>query len=437
MLKKPVLAVTLACSMLWSASAMAITAENQLVFEELMAGNATFVAGLALDNLATKSKPAERSKVALAQKPKVIVLDCSDSRLAPEILFDKGLGELFVVRVAGNVIAPHQIASIEYAIEHLGAKMVMVLGHERCGGVTAAYGAYDALGNPTPAYTALTPALQALVTTMQPAVLATKSGVNSITTSATATDCILNNTHITMNSLKTQSTVIAGLLALPSTDPLYDELALVEAFYDLEDGQVTVTKVTGNTAAPAIPIVTTSETAIHTVTSSAGPNGIITPSGDSAAVSGSSQKFKVGPASGYVVDLVTGTCPAGTWSSLADYTVPGITGNCTVAVSFKAVPVVPAKPILTGPVGAGATINPIYTFTGSTAATHYMTFLKDLTTFSFTFSSWIPVATACVGTSCSITQGTALIPGHNYMLTVVGKNAIGNSNWSAAINFTP
>jgi hypothetical protein len=137
------------------------------------------------------------------------------------------------------------------------------------------------------------------------------------------------------------------------------------------------------------------------------------------------------------VNQVTGTCPAGTWSSLADYTVSGITGNCTVAVSFKAVPVVPATPVLTGPIGAGATINPVYTFTGSTAATHYMTFLKDLTTFSFTFSSWIPVATACVGTSCSITQGTALIPGHNYMLTVVGKNAIGNSNWSAAINFTP
>jgi len=70
---------------------------------------------------------------------------CSDSRVPPEIIFDKGLGEIFVVRVAGNVLDPVVLGSIEYAAEHLGSPLVMVLGHERCGAVTAAV---DAKGKP-------------------------------------------------------------------------------------------------------------------------------------------------------------------------------------------------------------------------------------------------------------------------------------------------
>ena len=81
--------------------------------------------------------PATRTSLAKSQKPYAIILTCSDSRIPPEIVFDKGLGEIFVVRVAGNIPDPVVLGSIEYAAEHLGSSLIMVLGHERCGAVTA------------------------------------------------------------------------------------------------------------------------------------------------------------------------------------------------------------------------------------------------------------------------------------------------------------
>lgn len=72
------------------------------------------------------------------QQPYAVIVSCSDSRVIPEYIFSAGLGELFVVRVAGNVIDGHQLGSIEYAVEHLGCKLVLVLGHTRCGAVSAA-----------------------------------------------------------------------------------------------------------------------------------------------------------------------------------------------------------------------------------------------------------------------------------------------------------
>ena len=78
-----------------------------------------------------------RTSLSKSQKPYAIILSCSDSRVPPELIFDKGLGEVFVVRVAGNIPDPVVLGSIEYAAEHLGSPLVMVLGHERCGAVTA------------------------------------------------------------------------------------------------------------------------------------------------------------------------------------------------------------------------------------------------------------------------------------------------------------
>ena len=72
------------------------------------------------------------------QKPYAVIISCSDSRVIPECIFSAGIGDLFVVRVAGNVIDNHQLGSIEYAVEHLGCKLVVVLGHTLCGAVGAA-----------------------------------------------------------------------------------------------------------------------------------------------------------------------------------------------------------------------------------------------------------------------------------------------------------
>lgn len=100
----------------------------------LEAGNARFVAG---KPTRPNQDGARRAEVAKGQKPFAVVVTCSDSRLPPEILFDRGLGDLFVVRTAGEVVGDLELGSIEYAVEHLGANFILVLGHERCGAVDA------------------------------------------------------------------------------------------------------------------------------------------------------------------------------------------------------------------------------------------------------------------------------------------------------------
>jgi len=80
---------------------------------------------------------ARRSEIAAGQEPLAVILGCSDSRVPVEIVFDQGLGDLFVIRVAGNIVAPSQIGSVEFAAEKFGTRLVVVLGHTRCGAVLA------------------------------------------------------------------------------------------------------------------------------------------------------------------------------------------------------------------------------------------------------------------------------------------------------------
>ncbi|HZV81437.1 MAG TPA: carbonic anhydrase, partial [Geobacteraceae bacterium] len=133
----------------------------------LMEGNAKFISG-DVEHLVVNAQPAKRLDTGInGQKPYAIVVTCSDSRLSPEILFDKGIGEVFVVRVAGNVVAPHELGSIEYAAEHLGAKLVMVLGHSKCGAVSAAY---DYFTTPETLRPELSNSLESIVDSIDPAV---------------------------------------------------------------------------------------------------------------------------------------------------------------------------------------------------------------------------------------------------------------------------
>lgn len=103
--------------------------------QRLQAGNRRFVAGERSSDALTG--PARRDAVVEDQRPFAIVLGCSDSRVPAEIVFDQGLGDLFVIRVAGNVVAPSQIGSVEFAAEWFGTRLVVVLGHSRCGAVQA------------------------------------------------------------------------------------------------------------------------------------------------------------------------------------------------------------------------------------------------------------------------------------------------------------
>jgi carbonic anhydrase len=105
--------------------------------QRLSTGNAAFIAG---GGAVAAVDAARRAAIANGQTPWCTVLTCADSRMPPEHIFHAGLGELFTVRVAGNVADPVTVGSIEYAAEHLGTPLVVVMGHERCGAVKAAQG---------------------------------------------------------------------------------------------------------------------------------------------------------------------------------------------------------------------------------------------------------------------------------------------------------
>jgi carbonic anhydrase len=112
----------------------AYSAAAKVALENLLAGNQRFIKGVR----APRAFDLRREKLVAGQKPLAIVLGCSDSRVAPETLFDQNLGEIFVIRTAGQVLEPTAIASIEYAVDHLQAPLFVILGHEKCGAVTAA-----------------------------------------------------------------------------------------------------------------------------------------------------------------------------------------------------------------------------------------------------------------------------------------------------------
>lgn len=109
-----------------------ITAEAAIV--RLREGNRRFVTG-AQTSKAISARPAD---LAAGQEPFAIILGCSDSRVPAEIVFDQGLGDLFVIRIAGNIVAPSQIGSIEFAASQFGTRLVVVMGHTQCGAVLAA-----------------------------------------------------------------------------------------------------------------------------------------------------------------------------------------------------------------------------------------------------------------------------------------------------------
>ena len=106
----------------------------QEALERLQQGNRRFVT----EAFDARSVSVKRAETADGQQPFAIILGCSDSRVPAEIVFDQGLGDLFVIRVAGNIVAPSQIGSVEFAAASFGTRLVVVLGHSKCGAVLAA-----------------------------------------------------------------------------------------------------------------------------------------------------------------------------------------------------------------------------------------------------------------------------------------------------------
>jgi len=189
-----------------------ITGEQAL--QKLMEGNARYASG----NASHPDQSVERrSELIAGQHPFAVIVGCSDSRIAPEVLFDQGLGDIFVIRTAGQVLDDVAIASIEYAVEHLGVPLVVVLGHDSCGAVTATIEGGEAPGH-----------MNCLLDFIQPAVDAAREIGDE--------DELLNNSidinvHNIVDELKACQPILSEKVEK-------GELMIVGARYHLDSGEV-------------------------------------------------------------------------------------------------------------------------------------------------------------------------------------------------------
>jgi carbonic anhydrase len=189
-------------------AAKAISSSEALTL--LKDGNAAFVNGVIKINHLTSER---RASLTEEQHPFAIILSCSDSRVPPEAVFTQGLGDLFTIRVAGNIADPATVASIEYAVAHLGPQLLVVMGHTECGAVKAAIaGSHD------------TPSIVELVKAIQPALASLKDISN------TEAAVRANITQSRAEVLR-QSKLLSGLVK-------DKKLKVVEAVYDLKTGKV-------------------------------------------------------------------------------------------------------------------------------------------------------------------------------------------------------
>ncbi len=189
------------------------TMTSEQALQALKEGNQRFVNGTPTHPNQDKARVA--SQVG-GQSPFAIILSCADSRVAPEILFDQGIGDIFILRVAGNIAEDDTvIASIEYAVANLGSPLLVVLGHQSCGAVTAAVAGGNLPGH-----------LNSLVKAISPAVEQAKTKPGDTTVNA-----IEANVHLTVEKLKTMQPIFADAVNA-------GKLKVIGGLYSLETGAV-------------------------------------------------------------------------------------------------------------------------------------------------------------------------------------------------------
>ncbi len=180
------------------------------ILSRLKSGNERFVKNKLAQN---KVESDRRKEVLEGQDPFAIILCCADSRVIPELIFDTGIGELFVVRVAGNIANISTIASIEYAVAHIGTQIVIVLGHQNCGAVTAAVNGDNKGAN-----------INYLLSHITPAINAAGKG-------ASIDDIAKKNAVLTAHEICSRSLIIGEA-------DKSGKLDIVPAYYNLETGKV-------------------------------------------------------------------------------------------------------------------------------------------------------------------------------------------------------
>jgi carbonic anhydrase len=179
--------------------------------QRLVEGNGRYVAS----KLTHPNQGAERRmEVSKGQSPFAIIVGCSDSRIPPEIVFDQGLGDLFVVRVAGNVLEDIGMGSIEYAVDHLGVSLVVVLGHGKCGAVSATVQGGHAPGH-----------IGAIVKAISPALEKAKGLAGDLTDNT-----IKVNAQLMVEQIKSSAPILSGKVSEGA-------LKVAGAYYDIERGK--------------------------------------------------------------------------------------------------------------------------------------------------------------------------------------------------------
>src|SRR3954452_14055717 len=189
----------------------------------LIEGNRRFVDGAR--GPAASSGESRRREVAAAQEPFAIILGCSDSRVPAELVFDQGLGDLFVIRGAGNIVAPSQVGSVEVAAARFNTRLVVVLGHSQCGAITATL---EALGRPRETQSIN---LRAIVDRVRPSVEALRHTDIARSPAALVRHAVRANIRASANHLRHGSTILEQLID-------EDGLLVVGAEYSLETGMV-------------------------------------------------------------------------------------------------------------------------------------------------------------------------------------------------------
>ena len=204
-----------------SAASPMISALDAL--DRLQAGNQRFASDVREE--AVSISQHRRDELVDGQEPFAVILGCSDSRVPAEFVFDQGLGDLFVIRVAGNIVAPSQVGSVEYAAGQLGTRLVVVLGHSGCGAVAATL---QELGRPS---ANRSPNLRAIVDRIRPSVEPLMETELRHDPEALARQAVRANIRASASQLRHSSAVLEGLIQR-------DGLLVVGAEYALETGVV-------------------------------------------------------------------------------------------------------------------------------------------------------------------------------------------------------
>jgi carbonic anhydrase len=188
---------------------------DQLINESLQKlteGNKRFVDSKSIHPNQTL---ARRNEVLKGQNPFAVIVGCSDSRIPPEIIFDQGIGDLFIIRTAGNIVDDVALGSIEYAVDHLGTPLVVIFGHGKCGAVTAVVQGGEAHGH-----------IGSIVKIIAPAVEKAKAQCGDLIYNATIT-----NIGLVADTVKASKPIITKALE-------QGKVKIVGAYYDIESGKV-------------------------------------------------------------------------------------------------------------------------------------------------------------------------------------------------------